>query len=96
MKGKTENYRRIGATSLSLAYVASGYLSGTVILNPTLWDVAPGMLLCKEAGAEIKTKFKNNEMTKNSEIDKEISQVSIIMGNKEFVDTISIILEKIM
>ncbi len=53
MDGVANNYRRIGATSLTLAYIANGSIGGTIILNPTPWDDTPGMLLCEEAGAII-------------------------------------------
>ncbi len=54
MNGKASNYRRIGSTSLSFAYLAKGSLGGMVILSPTIWDDTPGLLICQEAGAKIK------------------------------------------
>lgn len=51
--GIANNYRRFGATSFTFAYIAKGALGGTVIFAPNIWDINPGILLCKEAGAEI-------------------------------------------
>ncbi len=75
----TANFRRFGSTSLSFAYVAKGALCGTTILSSTAWDVAPGMLLCKEAGAKIYTNEEGH----------------VIVGqNEEYIDIMKKILKK--
>ncbi len=43
-------YRRIGASSVFLAWVAAGRLSGYFLRNHKVWDFAPGMYLVKMAG----------------------------------------------
>ena len=36
---------------MDFAFVAAGKTSGTVIFTKNKWDIAPGILLCQEAGA---------------------------------------------
>lgn len=43
--------RMFGAACYDFAYVASGRTHGTALTTVNLWDLAPGILLCKEAGA---------------------------------------------
>ncbi|KQI67576.1 inositol monophosphatase [Loktanella sp. 3ANDIMAR09] len=43
--------RRFGAASLDLAYVAAGRYDGFWERRLNIWDVAAGVLICKEAGA---------------------------------------------
>lgn len=43
--------RMFGAASIDFAYLASGKTQGTVIFTRNKWDISPGILLCKEAGA---------------------------------------------
>lgn len=45
--------RMFGAASIDFALVALGKTHATVVCTTNLWDIAPGMLLCKEAGAII-------------------------------------------
>jgi myo-inositol-1(or 4)-monophosphatase len=45
--------RRPGAAALDLAYVASGRLDAFWELKLSLWDLAAGMLLIKEAGGKV-------------------------------------------
>ena len=45
--------RRLGATSIDLAYVASGKLDACFEKKINLWDVCSGVLLVKEAGGKI-------------------------------------------
>lgn len=46
--------RMFGAACMDFTAVASGKTAGTVIFTKNKWDIAPGMLLCREAGALIK------------------------------------------
>ena len=55
MSNYTKHFRSLGSISATLAYIAKGALSGCILLSPTSWDLEPGLLLCKEAGAVIKT-----------------------------------------
>jgi myo-inositol-1(or 4)-monophosphatase len=48
-----EDLRRAGAASLDLAYVASGVWDGFFELNLSLWDIAAGSLLVREAGGMV-------------------------------------------
>ena len=43
-----------GAACIDFAFVASGKTSATVIFTKNKWDIAPGILLCQEAGALLK------------------------------------------
>jgi myo-inositol-1(or 4)-monophosphatase len=45
-----EDLRRAGAASLDLAYVAAGSFDGFFELGLSLWDIAAGALLVREAG----------------------------------------------
>ncbi len=45
--------RMYGAASVDFAYLASGRIDGTLLFTRNRWDIAPGMLLAKEAGAFI-------------------------------------------
>jgi myo-inositol-1(or 4)-monophosphatase len=48
-----EDLRRAGAASLDLAYVASGAFDGFFELGLSLWDIAAGALLVREAGGVV-------------------------------------------
>ncbi|OHE42022.1 MAG: hypothetical protein A2Y16_00085 [Tenericutes bacterium GWF2_57_13] len=48
---KVAKIRMFGSAAIDLAYVAAGKSDGAVILTKNLWDIAPGILLCREAGA---------------------------------------------
>lgn len=50
-------FRFFGSMSLELCYIASGRLDATIIINGKLWDLAPGVLMIKEAGEKV-TDFK--------------------------------------
>ncbi len=43
--------RMYGSASVDFAYLASGKTEGVVLFTKNKWDLAPGLLLCKEAGA---------------------------------------------
>jgi len=45
--------RRFGSAALDLAYVAAGRFDGFWELGLKPWDVAPGILLAREAGADV-------------------------------------------
>lgn len=55
MSKYTRHFRSLGSISTTLSYVAKGALSGCILLSPTSWDLEPGLLICKEAGAVVKT-----------------------------------------
>ena len=50
---KTIGLRRGGSAALDLAYVASGRLDGFFEVGLSLWDIAAGVLMIKEAGGLI-------------------------------------------
>ncbi|MCH5160249.1 MAG: inositol monophosphatase [Clostridiales bacterium] len=43
--------RMFGAACIDFAFVAAGRTDGTVVITRNLWDIAPGILMCQEAGA---------------------------------------------
>ncbi len=43
--------RMFGAASADFAFLASGKTEGVVLFTKNKWDIAPGWLLCQEAGA---------------------------------------------
>lgn len=45
--------RMYGSAAIDFSYVASGKTAATIILTQNLWDIAPGILIAKEAGAII-------------------------------------------
>lgn len=45
-----EKIRMFGSASIDLAYAACGRIEGGFTFVKNLWDVAPGLLLCMEAG----------------------------------------------
>nr|MBV6628615.1 inositol monophosphatase [Oceanococcus sp. HetDA_MAG_MS8] len=51
--GHSGGIRRAGAAALDLAYVASGRLDAFWELGLKPWDIAAGIVLCREAGAAV-------------------------------------------
>lgn len=49
-QGKIATYRRSGSSALDLAYVAAGRLDGCWEEGLSIWDIAAGTLMIKEAG----------------------------------------------
>ncbi len=45
--------RMFGAACMDFAFVASGKTDACVVITTNLWDILPGILLCKEAGCTI-------------------------------------------
>lgn len=52
---KISKIRMFGAASVDFAYLASGKTSGTIIFTKNKWDIVPGILICQEAGAIIRS-----------------------------------------
>ncbi len=46
-------FRRMGASTLDLAYVAAGRLDAFIESSPNVWDTAVGVLMVTEAGGKI-------------------------------------------
>ena len=63
---KIAKIRMFGAACMDFAFVAAGKTSGTVIFTKNKWDIAPGILLCQEAGAFIKGD--NGDYTEESNV----------------------------
>lgn len=40
----------MGLRCVDFSYTAIGRVDGSVVITNNLWDIAPGLLLCKEAG----------------------------------------------
>lgn len=53
MKGKVGEVRSTGSIAYELALTAMGVLQYTVTLGPSVWDVAAGALLVREAGGHV-------------------------------------------
>ena len=51
---KVAKIRMFGAACIDFSSVASGKTDATILFTKNKWDIAPGILLCKEAGALIK------------------------------------------
>lgn len=45
--------RMFGAACIDFAFVATGRTEGTVVITNNLWDIAPGILICREAGGRV-------------------------------------------
>ncbi len=52
---ESASLRRLGSTSLDLAYVAAGRLEGCCCAAPNRWEVAAGSLLVRECGGLVST-----------------------------------------
>lgn len=48
-----EKVRMFGSAALDFAFVACGRTSATVVPTDNIWDLAPGLLLAKEAGCSV-------------------------------------------
>ncbi|MCC8956810.1 inositol monophosphatase [Bradyrhizobium sp. Pear77] len=53
LQSKVAGFRRFGAASLDLAFVAAGRLDGYWERNLQAWDVAAGLLMVREAGGTV-------------------------------------------
>lgn len=60
MYPKVAKIRMFGAACIDFSYAACGKTDGCVILTNNIWDIAPGILLCKESGC-IVTNIKGGE-----------------------------------
>ncbi len=69
--------RMNGCTSYDLALVSEGGFQGKISYAPHLWDIAPGIIIIREAGGYV-------------EFDKECC---IAAASKEILDTLKIVLE---
>ncbi|MDE7164947.1 MAG: HAD-IA family hydrolase [Clostridiales bacterium] len=50
---KIAKIRMFGAACMDFSFVAQGRTHGTVVITKNSWDIAPGIVICKEAGAII-------------------------------------------
>jgi myo-inositol-1(or 4)-monophosphatase len=50
---RVHRMRMLGTAALDLAWVAAGYLDGSIILDNKPWDTAAGALIAQEAGAHV-------------------------------------------
>lgn len=48
---KIGKIRMFGASSVDFAFLASSRIDGLIMWNTNPWDIIPGLLICKEAGA---------------------------------------------
>lgn len=61
----TRHCRHFGSTSLELAMLAAGYTQIHLVTGARLWDVAPGIILVREAGGLV-TDWHNKSWQQNS------------------------------
>ncbi|MBQ6951943.1 MAG: inositol monophosphatase [Clostridia bacterium] len=45
--------RMFGSACIDFSFVGSGKTDGTVVITKNLWDIVPGILFCREAGAVV-------------------------------------------
>ena len=50
---KIAKMRMFGGACMDFAFTASGKTHACVIITRNVWDIAPGLLLCQEAGARV-------------------------------------------
>jgi len=62
LKLKARDVRQLGAGGIETAWVAAGRAEGFTIPGGNPWDVAPGIILVREAGGRA-TDFKNKDWT---------------------------------
>ncbi len=55
LSDKIARVRFYGAACVDFAWVAAGRNNGYVVFTKNKWDIAPGILLCREAGASIRS-----------------------------------------
>lgn len=53
LTGKVAGWRRLGATSLNLAYTAAGRFDACIAKRMNPWDTAAGLLMIREAGGRL-------------------------------------------
>ena len=53
LQNKVAGFRRFGAASLDLAFVAAGRLDGYWERDLQSWDIAAGMIMVREAGGTV-------------------------------------------
>lgn len=75
--GVVAKIRMFGSACIDFSFVATGKTDGTVVITRNLWDIAPGMLICKEAGAAVVDLY-GNEFS-------EMSEGVIVGSNEEIV-----------
>jgi myo-inositol-1(or 4)-monophosphatase len=65
---KARAVRRFGSAALDLAYVAAGRFDGFWELRLKPWDVAPGILIAREAGAVVSDTDGGDRMVETGDI----------------------------
>jgi len=55
MRKYSSHRRNFGGVCVSMSFVAAGRIHGAVFRSDKLWDYEPGLFLCKQAGAKIKS-----------------------------------------
>lgn len=58
--------RMFGSACIDFVYLASGRIDGTVLFTKNKWDIAPGILIAREAGAKIRSL--EGEYSENSRV----------------------------
>ena len=73
IEDSTLGIRKTGSSALNLAYVAAGRFDGAWLEGQSPWDIAPGILLIREAGGDVTDRFGNK--------DDMITKGSVVAGN---------------
>ena len=76
--------RGLGSSTLHLAYVAAGFLDGTVDHNVRLWDIAAAIPLVWANGGE--TRFLNGELFPFTAFDLHMPRIFYIAGSTKMCD----------
>lgn len=50
---KTKDFRKIGSAALELAWIAAGRAEGYVTYKIPIWDIAAGLVIASESGADL-------------------------------------------
>ncbi len=81
---QSKGLRTMGATALDLAYIAAGKYDAGWYTSFKQWDVSAGLLLCKEAGAEVTQIDGDEDVT---------SPTTLLLGNPKMHRNLSAILK---
>jgi myo-inositol-1(or 4)-monophosphatase len=76
--------RGLGSSTLHLAYVAAGFLDGTVDHNVRLWDIAAAIPLVWANGGE--TRFLKNDPFPFTSFDLKMPRIFYIAGDSRMCD----------
>lgn len=69
LAARAQRVRMLGSAAIDLAWVAAGKLDASVMLSNKPWDTAAGVLLAREAGAQVSDlEGQDHELTSNATV----------------------------